>query len=260
MPHLVIERLRTCPSLFTISWPAVKSSRFATYTIEVLDIVAAIIFVFGSICFLPTYATSMRTLFLGCSLFIYGSALYCGICMFTFSEALTMKGGCLALEVWENGLYLLGSVLFLVGSILYLPGEAHDAKSAREALAMSLGQICETISNLESQRLGAILFIVGSVLFVLAAFTNLLNQQKADAWSSRMLSAVTTCYMGGSMLFALGSVAFLPHLGCGEPIVALGAWCFIVGSALFLVGGLVSLRRTIWVLDGRGAEGILLVR
>mmetsp|Transcript_86481 Transcript_86481/g.201230 ORF Transcript_86481/g.201230 Transcript_86481/m.201230 type:complete len:254 (+) Transcript_86481:69-830(+) len=253
MPHLIIERLRTCPCEFTFDWPRVKASRSATYLIEVFDIIAAVIFVVASVCFLPSYSMQAQTYFLGCNLFLLGSIIYCFICTFTFSEALATKG-ISAFEVWENGLYLLGSLLFLFGSVMYLPLEEQDVHN------MSLGQICDTFNILGNQWLGTILFIIGSVLFVFAAFTNLLNQPKSDGWSSKMLSVVTSFYMGGSLLFTLGSTAFLPHLGCGENMVTLGAWCWIVGSVLFLLGGVTSLWRTTWILNLREGEGEVLVR
>jgi len=56
-------------------------------------------------------------------------------------------------------------------------------------------------------------------------------------------------FFGGSLLFALGSLAFLPHLGCTEGMVSIGAWNFIVGSGLFLTGSIVSLYRTHLVID-----------
>mmetsp|Transcript_71791 Transcript_71791/g.162919 ORF Transcript_71791/g.162919 Transcript_71791/m.162919 type:complete len:258 (-) Transcript_71791:26-799(-) len=257
MPHLLIERLRSCPTLLTMAVPKVKDSCLCTYVIEVLDILAAVIFVAGSVCFLPKYSVSLQHFFLGCILYIVGSFLYCLICVFTFSEALAWKG-VTAFEVWENGLYLVGSVLFLAGSVLYLPPEGQ--LKYRNNAVMSLGQICETFSFLDSQFRGTVLFILGSVLFVFAAFTNLLNQQKQDEWSSRMLSAVTSLYMGGSLLFALGSIAFLPHLGCGEAMVTLGAWLFIVGSIMFLLGSLLSMCRTVKVLQSPSREGDLLLR
>merc|ERR1719326_2517413 len=83
---------------------------------------------------------------------------------------------------------------------------------------------------------GTILFIVGSVLFAMAAFTNALNQRKFDDSTATMLTATTSLYMLGSVLFVGGSVAFLPHMGCNDQMMAIGAWAFIFGSLLFLIG------------------------
>lgn len=216
--------------------------------IEVLEVTAGCIFVAGSICFLPRYSRSLLLFDRGCSLFIFGSILYCVLCSVTFLEALTLKGA-VAVEVWENAMYLAGSTMYLVGSILYMPAEAQFENLGSHATkVLSLSQFCEYFGVPESQRFGAQLFITGSVLHIFAAFTNAWNQQRFDQWSNRLLSAVTSLYMGGSILFGIGSIAFLPTLGCAEELVALGAWCFIGGSSLFLAGGALSLWRSAWLL------------
>jgi len=253
MPHLLVERMRSCSVVSNLRFPKLKEScPLGAYFVEVLDVCAAAIFVAGSVCFLPAYAANVRTFFLGCSLFITGSVQYCIVCGLAFGEALVLKGVA-TLEVLENGLYLVGSLLYLAGSVLYLPPE-EQLSFMHRAAALSLGQICETTGFVPDQLLGTVLFIAGSLLFVLAAFTNMLLQKRSSEWSARVLSAATSFYMGGSLLFAVGSIAFLPSLGCSEHMLSLGAWCFIVGSCLFLLGSLLSLWRTIGVAGGKGSE------
>mmetsp|Transcript_81811 Transcript_81811/g.231887 ORF Transcript_81811/g.231887 Transcript_81811/m.231887 type:complete len:262 (+) Transcript_81811:72-857(+) len=250
MPHLLIERLRSFAKLPS-PLPRIRDSSVLVYSIEVLDILAAIIFVAGSVCFLPEYARNSYTYYEGCWLFIIGSALYGFICAVTLLEAM-IADGVQSFEVWENLLYLLGSILFLVGSVMYVPTEQQAVVFHRSAY-MSLEQLCEAARLMDHKFLATVYFIAGSVLFAFAAFTNALSQKRFDEWSCRMLSAVTSLYMAGSLLFAMGSVAFLPHMGCREPMVALGAWTFIVGSLFFLVGGVMSLWRTMWVFRlGKG--------
>mmetsp|Transcript_101371 Transcript_101371/g.327143 ORF Transcript_101371/g.327143 Transcript_101371/m.327143 type:complete len:257 (+) Transcript_101371:65-835(+) len=256
MPHLLIERVRSCPALHGVPGLRVERSGLGACLIEVVDIVAAVIFVAGSICFLPSYAVSLKTFILGCYLFVLGSVLYCLICGFALAEALATKGVA-AFEVLENGLYLLGSAMFLVGSLLYLPPDHQYRLMPDMGGPMSLGQICETVTFLEKQFAGAVLFVTGSMLFTGAAFGNLLKRRKADDW---ILSAVASLYMAGSVLFAVGSLAFIPRLGCGEQLLLLGAWGFIVGSALFLLGGCLSLWRTLRVLSSKEGEFEALVR
>mmetsp|Transcript_43990 Transcript_43990/g.113699 ORF Transcript_43990/g.113699 Transcript_43990/m.113699 type:complete len:285 (-) Transcript_43990:3-857(-) len=266
MPHLIIERER---SFHTPRFLSQKAAYIGVYAVEVLDIFAAATFVGGSLCFLPRFSKQLRDFVHGCSLFILGSAIYCLICTIAFGEALGRQGW-LSFEVWEHLLYLLGSWLFLAGSVLYLPvsGAPWDMAVEQDHIAnmglptrisigpeaVYLGQICELFSYFERQSLGTILFIVGSMLYVFAAFTNALNQRKFDELSSKMLTAVTSLYMTGSLLFTMGSVALLPHLGCGDQMVSLGVWCFIIGSFLFLFGGIASLVRTHWVLRGSNGE------
>eukprot|EP00928_Gymnodinium_smaydae_P032615 TRINITY_DN23571_c0_g4_i1.p1 TRINITY_DN23571_c0_g4~~TRINITY_DN23571_c0_g4_i1.p1 ORF type:complete len:149 (-),score=28.82 TRINITY_DN23571_c0_g4_i1:161-607(-) len=98
------------------------------------------------------------------------------------------------------------------------------------------------------QYLSLGLFIVGSMMFAAAAFTNALNQRKYNDDASRLLTAVTSLYFAGSTLFIMGSIAFLPDLGCNEKMVSIGAWLFIVGSVFFTLGSVLSLCRTIQIL------------
>merc|ERR1711879_137789 len=59
----------------------------------------------------------------------------------------------------------------------------------------------------------------------------------------KMLTASTSLFMGGSVLFVMGSVGMLPDLGCGEAMYDVGAGCYVFGSLFFLAGSLVSLAR-----------------
>lgn len=254
MPHLLIERQRL--NIFTCSVPKRKDSPIGTIIIEVLDVIAAAIFVFGSVCFLPRYARDLDIFLDGCLLFIAGSVLYCVVCAFTLAEAIVEKGGT-SLEAFENWLYLAGSMTFLVGTVLYWPDKLHS-EDARP-VELSLFAVCSSFGqhvNLYTREFtGSVLFIIGSFLFACAAFTNALNRRQLNEWSSVVLSAVTSLYMGGSILFTMGSVAFLPDLGCNDDLVALGAGCFIAGSVLFLIGSILSLWRTVHLLSSRREDG-----
>jgi hypothetical protein len=149
-------------------------------------------------------------------------------------------------EVCENALYLLGSIVFVAGTVLYWPPEGHIAGMNWLVRSFSLG----VYFNLFTPEFeGTMLFIFGSVLFSLAAFVNGLDQRAFNTVANQMLIATTSLYMGGSLLFVMGSVAFLPDLGCNERMFALGAWCYVVGSLLYLLGSFVSLLRTSRELD-----------
>jgi len=265
MPHLLIERIREFPLLLNFS--VRKEIPAVHYLIEVLDIAAALIFILGSICFLPSYARDVHTFVKGCELFVIGSIVYVLICGFTLGEAVTHKGFW-TFEAFENLLYLVGSSVFFVGTLLYWPDvhvtsflntrvqdytrlvqyDPGFASSKDHQWRLFSAAVCE-VNKFDREFSGSIYFIVGSVLFAFAAYANALNQRKFDGTVAVLHTAVTTLYFAGSLLFALGSVAFLPHLGCQEGMVTIGAWNFIVGSALFLVGSLVSLWRTTLVLN-----------
>lgn len=253
MPHLIIERTRSFPSICTCTFKTRKDFPAGAYFIEALDIIAGIVFLVASICFLPTYSHDLQVFLLGCLLFVIGSVLYCGICGFTLMEAVKEKG-LVTFEGGENVMYLIGSWLYLVGTFLYWPAEA-QYKNIKRIQDLSLGQFFNLMSP---EFEGTILFAVGSVLFAFAAFTNALSQRRFDDFTSKMLSAITSLYMGGSLLFAMGSVAFLPNLGCNEQMTTIGAWCFIIGSVLFLVGSFCSFYRTWYILSSPSSERSLL--
>lgn len=241
MPHLLIERLRSFPSLGHFSFNR-KEYPTGAFVLEILDIIAGIIFVAGSACFLPPLSDDLDVFLAGCLLFVIGGAFYVLICCCSFAEALSEKG-LATFEAAENGLYLLGSWVFLVGTFLYWPKEAHY-KHIETLKGLTFGQY---FNLFDPEFEGTLLFIVGSVMFAFGAFFNALNQHEFNDWSSKLLSAITSLYLGGSLLFAMGSVAFLPNMGCGQQMLQIGAWCFIIGSVLFLTGGCLSLWRTTWL-------------
>lgn len=252
MPHLIIERVRSSPDAlfqhlggYVLSHLRKKAynHHISVYLVEVLDIIAGAIFLSGSLCFLPAYSVDFVVFMSGCVLFVVGSAMYAVVSSFTLWEAIHEKG-ITSFEAWENSLYAAGSWAYLLGSVLYYPAEDRY-KQLEELKDVSLVQY----SNLFQRELsGTILFIVGSFLFAFAAFTNALNQRKFGEWSSRMLTIVTALYLGGSILFAMGSVGFLPNIGSSATLLTLAAWCFVIGSSLFLVGSTLSLWRTFHVV------------
>lgn len=214
--------------------------------------IAGIIFVVGSYCFLPQFSKDVPVFLAGCILYVIGGAIFMGISIYTLVEALVHHRS-FTMEVFENILYVIGSWLFLAGTVLYWPKKAHY-DYIEEMKDFSLGQYFNFFSP---EFEGTIMFALGSVLFAFAAFTNALNHRKFEEEMSQMLTAVTTIDMAGDMLFIIGSVAFLPDLGCNSKMLAIGAWAFIAGSVLFVVGALISMYRTlrIWRLHER--EGLL---
>mmetsp|Transcript_65437 Transcript_65437/g.170312 ORF Transcript_65437/g.170312 Transcript_65437/m.170312 type:complete len:254 (-) Transcript_65437:80-841(-) len=243
MPHLLIDRIRA--NLFVTR----KNYSLLAYAIEAADVLGGLLFVVGSACFLPPYSHDMQTFLAGCIIYVVGSALYFVVCIFTLVEAYVEKG-VRSWEFYENALYLLGSWIFFIGTVFYWPEDAHHH-------AVHFIQQCSLAQyfNLFSPEFeGTLLFIAGSVLFAMAAFANALNQRCSDDLASRLLTAVTTLYMIGSILFIVGSFAFLPDLGCGVMIVTLGAWTFIIGSMFYLLAAVLSFYRTHHMLSGRSQE------
>eukprot|EP00928_Gymnodinium_smaydae_P088786 TRINITY_DN72832_c0_g1_i1.p1 TRINITY_DN72832_c0_g1~~TRINITY_DN72832_c0_g1_i1.p1 ORF type:complete len:293 (-),score=49.72 TRINITY_DN72832_c0_g1_i1:62-940(-) len=259
MPHLVIERLREDPDWW--SWFSCGDGTYAAdtpsklvkrrsasvaYVVEAVDIIAGLMFVFGSVCFLPQYSIDLGIFEDGCILFVVGSALYLLICLYCLSEAIEHEGWW-SLESCENSLYVSGSLTFLLGTVMYWPKGISDPEVAKMYLhGVKAGSmsVAVRVNELNTQFNGTMLFIAGSVMFALAAFVNGLNLRQCGDVRSQMLTAITSLYMVGSLLFVMGSVAFIPDFGCNENMEWLGAWCFITGSAMFELGGLISLSRT----------------
>jgi len=260
MPHLIIDRLRDAPVDLLRLIPCInvndKRGRSITfiYLIEILEIIAGIFFIWGSVDFLPQYSNERIYLLHACELFSAGGAIYLGISLYSLSEAVEHKGF-RSFEVVENILYCLGALLFEIGTLLYWPFHLQDEAVFETSLAHSKwhNMGLPVYLNYGSREFkGTELFIIGSVLFALAAFANGLNQRDFRDFKSQLMTATTSMYMLGSVLFIMGSVAFLPDMGCNQKMEGFGGWCFITGSIQYEIGGWLSLVRTsLEVRDGQ---------
>lgn len=252
MPHQTIHRVRSWP----LSWEDLdkvskeparlrhKDGRVAI-AIEVCDILGAICFLVGSVCFLPSLSHRLMVFLLGCGLFIVGGIILTILACFNLLESVR-EVGWQSHEACENMLFLVANIIFLAGTILYWPEEAHYVH-IDYMKEFSLG----VYFNLFTPEFeGTLLFILGSVLLFLAAFVNGLSaagrahDSSANTYSG-LFNATTSLYMAGALLFVVGSFAFLPDMGVTEEIVTLGAWCYIVGSGLMVVGSSISLSRVL---------------
>jgi len=259
MPHFLTSRDRYMPAFISefcsgLKTPSRRESASYAYLIEALDLIAAIIFVIGSVCFLPRYSKNIEIFICGCNMFVVGSVQYVVICCLTFAEAWNEKGTW-SFEAFENLGWIIGSAIFLIGTILYFPDretcdehvKGHKGSHKGDEVCSSLAQ---HVNNNMKEWLGTVFFIVGSMIFVIAVFFNAMNQRKFSKWHHQMVSLITFNYMLGSLLFCMGSVAFLPNsTGCGANMAALGAWMFIAGSVFFVIGSLSSLYRTYSMLN-----------
>eukprot|EP00933_Yihiella_yeosuensis_P016778 TRINITY_DN14205_c0_g1_i1.p1 TRINITY_DN14205_c0_g1~~TRINITY_DN14205_c0_g1_i1.p1 ORF type:complete len:279 (+),score=29.03 TRINITY_DN14205_c0_g1_i1:216-1052(+) len=246
MPHILIERVRSFNLLAYVTGSEGKIADYARrYSIEVIDVTACMTFLLGSICFLPQFSHNLQVFLLGCALFVVGGVISTLLSLCSALEALhkSEEEEPDFLEVSEHCLYVVGSVVFTIGTILYWPDEAaqiHWTLNAEWFKDMSLGHYFNLMSP---EFEGTVLFIIGSLLYAAAAFINGLNHTDMVTYQGKCHSASTTMYMSGSLLFVMGSVAFLPHLGCNEQMIAIGAWSFIIGSVFFVIGSVISFHR-----------------
>jgi len=103
-----------------------RPTRAAGIFYKCLDVLASLMFLAGSVCFLPSYAWNIPVFILGCRLFVYGSSAYCLLCVYNLSEALKNQRW-RSFDALESGLFLWGSVCFLIGTIYYWPDQGHLA-------------------------------------------------------------------------------------------------------------------------------------
>jgi len=216
-----------------------RDNTACAYTVEVVDIMCGLMFVIGSACFLPSFAQDVDIFLLGCVLFVVGTTGYLIIAIFCLVESLYEKG-IESLEACENSLYVAGAVLFNAGTILYWP-EKSDWPMTIASKELLPGQYFNWSSPAFE---GTVLFIIGSLFFAMAAYVNGLSQRTFDTPIEKMFTAATTCYMIGALLLVMGSVAWLPELGCGNRMEEFGAVMYVIGSLFYVIGGVISLIRT----------------
>jgi len=215
-----------------------KNDMMCAYIVEVVDIMSGLIILIGSCCFLPTFSSDREIFICGCLLFVLGTTGYLGLSIFALAEALYMRG-VESLEACENSLYVAGAMLFNAGTILYWPEEANwPITIASKNLAP--GQYFNWFSP---EFEGTVLFIIGSLFFAMGAYVNGLSLHHFETPVHKMMTASTTCYMVGAILFIMGSVAWLPELGCGQQMEEFGAVMYVIGSLFYVTGSLISVIR-----------------
>lgn len=215
-----------------------KNDVACAYIVEIIDIIAGLILLIGSACFLPSFSNDRDIFVTGCVLFVLGTTAYLGLSIYALAECLYARGP-ESLEACENSLYVAGAILFNAGTVLYWPEEANwpILLASRD---LSPGQYFNWFSP---EFEGTVLFIIGSLFFAMAAYVNGLSQQKFDTPVRKMLTATTTCYMVGALLFVMGSVAWLPELGCGQRMEEFGAAMYVIGSLFYVIGSVISVIR-----------------
>lgn len=127
---------------------------------------------------------------------------------------------------WETAnaiLYKIGGFLFIVGSVFFFPRfEAY-------------------------QNVGAWIFFVGSLLYLMVTGHDMLEvhkfwRQHTHYTVDRLLELIAaSSYLAGTLLFTAGSLFFLSWWGW----FTAGAWCFIIGSLLFVLAASVNVLQII---------------
>ena len=195
-----------------------------------------VIFIAGSVLFFPSLSAWQN---LGAAAFLVGSLLYLLVTGHDMVEVLANhrernrpRSVWSVLEFWAAVAYLVGTLLFTVGSAFFF-------------------------SAIDWIGLGAWCFLIGSVLFLFGAVVNVLQIIFAATMKTlQLLNLTAISFIVGSTLFCVASVPFLWTLRSEADRQVLDsylAWLFLIGSVLFLAGGLLNYWRA-WLVVRATAE------
>ncbi|MEO0820295.1 MAG: YrhK family protein [Pseudomonadota bacterium] len=224
MPHLFVNRPRQ-HDLFATA-PARRDHVLWEMINGIVYLVGGVLFVLGSVLFFPALSAYAD---LGAWIFAVGSVLYLVVTGHDLAEVLRRRrvreGPPTPLErldAWAAVTYVSGTLAFLIGSIFFL-------------------------SSVGLYDAGAWCFIIGSLLFVVGAVVNVLQiVRAADFLTLQLMNLTALTFVTGSVIFALASIPYLWHFEseADERLVeGFLAWQFVVGSALFLLGGALNAWR-----------------
>eukprot|EP00947_MAST-08B_sp_MAST-8B-sp1_P004598 g4598.t1 len=217
------------------------------YIFEGLFVLASALFVVGSFFFWPEEdeAISRANFVLGCRLFDVGSIIFAVLSLYSVVEGCYLrrtkrKHRLRWRGIFEQAMYLGGSVVFCLGTLIWDP-DVFDYIKHHYA-----GQ------DLLWKRAAVILFMVGSFMFSLAAFLNAMTIVEGHPRFTGFALFVALCFEFGGLLFVAGTAGFVPGiLGsecgsfCERDMEIMGCLCYIVGSFLYLIGSIINLLKTI---------------
>jgi hypothetical protein len=231
MPHLFVNRPRL-HDLLSDDRNIRRQFRWETIN-AVVYAVGGVVFVIGSVLFFPSMSALADV---GALVFLGGSLLYLLVTVHDLAEVLRhlrevkrARTFWDLLEFWAAVSYVTGTVLFTVGSAFFL-------------------------SFIGLYTLAYWSFILGSLLFVAGALVNVLEIVLArDMITLQLMNLTAVTFVTGSTLFAVASIPYLFALdtpGDRELVDTFLAWQYLVGSFLFLVGGVFNYWRAYVVMCG----------
>ncbi|UOM34874.1 YrhK family protein [Acuticoccus sp. I52.16.1] len=222
MPHLFVNRPRVYDLLANEPQQVRKRYRWEALNAFLYKL-GGLLFIVGSILFFPALAAWAN---LGAWTFFAGSILYLVVTAHDLAEVVQDWRSDIGphtiwerFEFWAASVYLVGTLLFLVGSIFFL-------------------------SWVDWEIAGAWCFVVGSLLFVLGASINVLQITRAtELVTLQLMNLTAVTFVTGSVLFTVASIPYLwqvENAADQRLIDGFLAWQYLVGSALFLLGGIFN--------------------
>ncbi len=203
----------------------------------ILYIVGGISFIIGSIFFLPKHEPYSD---FGAWIFFVGSLVYLTVTGYDLLESyyhLYLQERSTFwdwLELLIATIYVGGTVLFTIGSLLFL------------------SQIDEIVA-------GGWCFTIGSLLFLIGAFLNVIQiVQESSFVKLQLLNITAISFALGSTLFLIASLPYLSdrlNLNTHTVLFRYVGWEYIVGSILFLIGGVAYYYRLFQVKDTYQEDG-----
>ena len=232
MPHHFVNRVRSHP--FIGEEPSRRNQLRWESASAIIYLVGGVLFVWGSVRFFPSLESRAENE--GAWIFFAGSLLYLVVTGHDADEVVRYRrqlDRCPTLsdrfELWAAGSYLIGTLLFIVGSVCFL-------------------------SWVGDYSAGAWCFVLGSLLFAFGATIDVVQiVQAPDIRMLQLLNLTALSFVVGSVLFAVASVPYLftfQNVDDERTVDTFLAAQFVVGSALFLVGGIFNYRRAFLVIDG----------
>ena len=229
MPHLFVNRPRQ-HDLFARDPERANQLLWESINAFIYKL-GGLLFIAGSILFFPSLKAYVDV---GAWIFIVGSLLYLVVTGHDVLEVIRhARLRTRPPTIWdrlERGAaftYFTGTILFTVGSVFFL-------------------------SQVALFRPGAWCFVSGSLLFLAGATINVLQiTRAANLLTLQLMNLTALTYVTGSLLFVVASVPYLwsfDTVGDQDKVGTFLAWQYVVGSALFFLGGVFNYWRALIVI------------
>ncbi len=233
MPHLFVNRPRQHALVGrhpggrgNLTWETINTTVY---------LAGGVMFIWGSVLFFPQpESVSDR----GAWVFFFASLMYVAVTGHDLLEVVRYRATLQRTltiwnryEAWAALSYLVGSVLFAAGSVFFLNAVGWYAA-------------------------GSWTFIIGGLLFVFGAVINVLEVVRArDMRTLQLMNLTAITFVTGSVLFVVASIPYLFTMRSSadqRTVDAFLAAQYVIGSVLFLLGGVFNYRRARIVTQSEG--------